>query len=334
MGSKFHLLGLFFAVATADWAFQTNTATLTIESATSHVRITEKPSGWQNATASPRGLVLVNVAGATGWSSKAAVSPVSPPLGETWIVASVLTAMVNVNVTVSVSSTPSHFVFSVVSVSYGARQPAYVYCPYIVPSFDQSSVSWSYLSGVVHDSVHGAAIRSLDPLPTVTTVGVYQTYLTAYSKNTTGLTGGRVALVVSPFATIRSQLQLMLQEEDVVRSVHGGPWALDSPRARDSYVFAVVTQSNVDGWISLALQGGIGIIHFNPGEKGRSLSANRSQTAPLTRGHDSVQISGALRTESKLLSERHFVSEGSARQDPRGRAAGRAPHVVWCRRRQ
>ena len=42
----------------------------------------------------------------------------------------------------------------------------------------------------------------------------------------------------------------------------GGPWALDAERNRGSYVFADVSEKNIDDWIALAKLGGIEQIHF------------------------------------------------------------------------
>lgn len=87
----------------------------------------------------------------------------------------------------------------------------------------------------------------------------------AYQKY--GLAGAKLALVACPTAQIRHTLQQMLEKEEAVRSRLGGPWALDAPETRGSYVFATVSEANVDDWIRLAKQGGLDEIHMISWEK-------------------------------------------------------------------
>ena len=54
----------------------------------------------------------------------------------------------------------------------------------------------------------------------------------------------------------------MVVEEGFPTSPHGGPFALDSSRASESYVFATVSEANVDAWINMTVKYGIGMIHF------------------------------------------------------------------------
>ena len=54
---------------------------------------------------------------------------------------------------------------------------------------------------------------------------------------------------------------------DLPHSPLGGPWALDSPRNRESYLFNFgdMTEQNVDDWIRLAESLGINQIDFHGG---------------------------------------------------------------------
>lgn len=87
-------------------------------------------------------------------------------------------------------------------------------------------------------------------------------YVAAVASKEYGLVGASVILAAAPVAQIRSVLQEALQAENAVRSLLGGPWALDAPETQGSYVFATVSEQNADAWIALAKQAGIAQIHM------------------------------------------------------------------------
>jgi len=72
----------------------------------------------------------------------------------------------------------------------------------------------------------------------------------------------RAAVVACPAKEIRRQLQQMILAEQMLSSLVGGPFALDAPETRGSYVFANVTAANVDQWIALCKRAGIDLIHM------------------------------------------------------------------------
>jgi len=81
----------------------------------------------------------------------------------------------------------------------------------------------------------------------------------------------KCALGGSPYgtdgATVRSRLKTLVTNEGLPTSSAGGPYALDTSATINklSYVFADVTEANVDDWIALAEKYDIGILHFSLG---------------------------------------------------------------------
>jgi len=83
-----------------------------------------------------------------------------------------------------------------------------------------------------------------------------------------GLVGSKVAIIGCPKAELRSVMQeVVTAAPELPHSSVGGPWALDGPRNRESYLFNFgnLTESNVDQWIKLANDLGIKQIDFHGG---------------------------------------------------------------------
>ena len=119
----------------------------------------------------------------------------------------------------------------------------------------------SGMSGVASDADFAAALRTLN-LQMLGAVGGRPAQVRAVGYAKYGLRGGKVALAGCPAPAIRQVLKEVLQAEGAVRSPLGGPWALDAEENRGSYVFADVSEKNVDDWIALARKAGIAEIHF------------------------------------------------------------------------
>ncbi len=117
------------------------------------------------------------------------------------------------------------------------------------------------MSGVAADAEFAVALRALN-LQTLGTVGGKPAWLSAAASPRRRLAGAKVGLAAGPVSEIRQVLKEMLEAERATRSPLGGPWALDAERNRGSYVFADVSEKNVDDWITLAKLGGIQQIHF------------------------------------------------------------------------
>lgn len=93
---------------------------------------------------------------------------------------------------------------------------------------------------------------------------------TCYSRF--GFVGARVALVVCPPAELRDALKdVVSAAPELPRSPVGGPWALDAPIARGSYLFNFggLSESTADEWIEIARKTGMNQIDFHGGNSFR-----------------------------------------------------------------
>ena len=124
-------------------------------------------------------------------------------------------------------------------------------CPHVSP-----------MSGLAADEDYGVCLRTLN-LPTRVQVQGNPPVATATAFSEYGLGGAAAALVACPTDRLRPVLQEMLRDEGTPYSQLGGPFALGNPATRGSYVFASVSEENVDQWIELARRGGIDCIHMN-----------------------------------------------------------------------
>ncbi|NLB97944.1 MAG: hypothetical protein GX785_19810, partial [Armatimonadetes bacterium] len=96
--------------------------------------------------------------------------------------------------------------------------------------------------------------------------------LRAFCYPRTGLSGAAVALVAAPPDRLRAALQEVVRAApELPKSPIGGPWALDSPDNRGSYLFNFtdLTEETVDDWIRLAKTLGITQIDFHGGRSFR-----------------------------------------------------------------
>lgn len=87
-----------------------------------------------------------------------------------------------------------------------------------------------------------------------------------------GLVGASVALVAAPREDLRQALQEAVEDAPALpHSRLGGPWALDAPANRRSYLFNFdgVSLANVDAWIALARRLGMTQIDFHGGSSFR-----------------------------------------------------------------
>ncbi len=62
-------------------------------------------------------------------------------------------------------------------------------------------------------------------------------------------------------------MQQLVRNEGLPYSALGGPFALDAEDNRGSYVFATVSEQDVDAWIDLARRGGIQTVHMSGWEQ-------------------------------------------------------------------
>ncbi|MGQ9455020.1 MAG: hypothetical protein ACUVT8_00210 [Armatimonadota bacterium] len=93
---------------------------------------------------------------------------------------------------------------------------------------------------------------------------------TCYGK--TGLVGASAAIIGCPTSQLRNIMQEVVSAApDLPKSPVGGPWALNSPTNRGSYLFNFggLTEQTVDSWIQLARDLGITQIDFHGGSSFR-----------------------------------------------------------------
>ena len=119
----------------------------------------------------------------------------------------------------------------------------------------------SGMSGVAADDDFAVALRALN-LQVRTHVGGRPLLLRATCYPQYGLVGAKVALVGCPVGELRSVLKEVVRREGLPYSPLGGPFALEARENRLSYLFAVVSEQNVDEWIQLARKSGMGIVHL------------------------------------------------------------------------
>lgn len=92
--------------------------------------------------------------------------------------------------------------------------------------------------------------------------------LTATCYSRFGFKGAKAAIIGCPMRELRPMMQEVVTEADELpHSPLGGPWALDSPANRGSYMFnfSDLTEQTVDEWIKLAKNLGITQIDFHGG---------------------------------------------------------------------
>ena len=176
-----------------------------------------------------------------------------PTAGEGRLVAEFAEARATVTVTVRCAK--RYMCFEIQSVDDPAVEE--VSLLNLVLKTDQANA----MSGVATDTENAVALRALN-LQASGRVGGKPAGLSATASRQYRLAGAKVGLAAGPVAEIRQVLQQMLDAEGATRSPLGGPWALDAQRNRGSYVFADVSEKNVDDWIGLAKLGGIQQIHF------------------------------------------------------------------------
>jgi hypothetical protein len=86
---------------------------------------------------------------------------------------------------------------------------------------------------------------------------------TCYSRF--GLVGAKAAIIGCPKDELRNVLkEAVSAAEELPHSPLGGPWALDAPTNKESYLFASnVTEQTVDSWVNLCKQVGIRQVQFS-----------------------------------------------------------------------
>ncbi len=98
------------------------------------------------------------------------------------------------------------------------------------------------------------------------------TRLVAACEKRFGLAGARVALMARPYGRLRDALKAAVASSpELPASRIGGPWAMDAPEARGSYLFNFgdMTVANVGDWVRTAKLLGVTQIDFHGGSSFR-----------------------------------------------------------------
>ena len=168
------------------------------------------------------------------------------------------------------------------------------------------------MSGLASDAENAIVLRALN-LQASGRAGGKPAWLSATASREHQFAGAKIGLTAAPVAEIRQVLKEMLESEGATRSPLGGPWALDAPRNRGSYVFANVTEKNVDEWIALAKLGGIQQIHFIGWEQTLGHYAPRKDAFP--HGLDGLKATVAKVHAAGLKAGMHTLTGAIARGD-------------------
>jgi hypothetical protein len=166
-------------------------------------------------------------------------------------------AKAQTKVVVDVTAKPKHFVFHVESVSGPDVDEVQFVRFHLKPCRHVHG-----MSGVAADDRFAVCLRTLN-LQTRVEVGRNPPVLTATAFQAQGLEGAAAALAACPTPQLRAVLQDLVREENLPYSALGGPFAQDAEENRGSYVFARVSERDVDAWIDLARRGGIRTIHLS-----------------------------------------------------------------------
>jgi hypothetical protein len=164
-------------------------------------------------------------------------------------------------VVLRVEAKPQYFVFRVESVA-GAEVDEVTFVDLHLKPCEHVSP----MSGLAADDRFGVCLRTLD-LGTHVSVGRNPPILTATASKAHGLEGAKAGLVACPTPQLRPALKDLVQNEGVPYSPLGGPFAQDAEENRGSYVFARVSEQDVDAWIDLAQRGGIRTVHLSGWQK-------------------------------------------------------------------
>jgi len=118
------------------------------------------------------------------------------------------------------------------------------------------------------DELFSACVLALNLKTNVTELpkATSKLHATCYAK--TGFVGAKAAVIGCPSKQLRSVMQEAVNSSpDLPHSPVGGPWALDFPANRASYLFNFgdLTEQTVDRWIDLARNLGIPQIDFHGG---------------------------------------------------------------------
>jgi len=172
----------------------------------------------------------------------------------------------------------------------------------------------SWISGVAADDDFAVALRALNLQANLRIEGGPAPALLPHAVSAYGLAGARVALVACPASRLRGVLQEVVRGEGLAYSPLGGPFALDAEENRGSYVFATVSEKNVDDWIALARKAGLAQVHLIGWEQ--SLGHYEPSRELFPNGMDGLKAVVSKIHAAGLRAGMHTLSGGIAPHDP------------------
>lgn len=208
-----------------------------------------------------------------------------------------------------VISKPHYLVFEIVSVS----DPTIEEVTFAVVRLDLPGRA-SSMSGVAAGDTFAVSVRALNLQATLQLHGGSQPLLCPAASKKRGFIGTRVAGVGCPPEQVRPILQEVIRSEGLAISPLGGPFALDAEENRGSYVFATVSEANVDAWIALAKKAGLAQIHLIGWEK--SLGTYQPRVDLYPHGIDGLKQVVDKIHAAGLRAGMHTLTGGIARDDP------------------
>ena len=172
----------------------------------------------------------------------------------------------------------------------------------------------STISGIAASEEFAVSARALNLKVNLRLDGGSKPFLRLTASARRGLVGAKVALVGCPTENLRSILQEVVRSEGLPYSPLGGPFALDAEENRGSYVFATVSEANVDAWIALARKAGLAQIHLIGWEQSLGTYEPRQDLYP--HGLEGLNDVVARIHAVGLKAGMHTLTGGISRNDP------------------
>lgn len=202
-----------------------------------------------------------------------------------------------------------YLVFAIVSVS----DPTIEEVSFAVVRLDLPGRT-SSMSGVAAGETFAVSVRALNLQTNLQLQGGAQPLLCPTASKKQGLVGAKIAWVACPVVQIRPILQEVIRSEGLAVSPLGGPFALDAEENRSSYVFATVSEANVDDWVALAKKAGLTQIHLIGWEK--SLGTYQPRLDLYPHGIDGLKQVVDKIHAAGLRAGMHTLTGGISRDDP------------------
>ena len=120
------------------------------------------------------------------------------------------------------------------------------------------------MAGLARDDTYGVCLRALNLRTHVDVrAGRNQADMSGSTGERYGIRGMHLALVAGHVEALPDALRRLTEASGVPLSHLGGAFSMTAPENRGSYLFANVSEANVQAWIDTALRGGFTHIHYS-----------------------------------------------------------------------